>query len=44
VQLKPLSHFLQMQRPFAFEFFVPLCIRTLPLFAAVVAMALLVHP
>jgi hypothetical protein len=39
-----LPHFLQLQRPFSFEFSVPLCIRTLPLSAAVVAMASLVHP
>jgi hypothetical protein len=39
-----LSHFLQLQRPFAFEFSAPLCIHTLPLFVAVVAMASLVHP
>jgi hypothetical protein len=39
-----LSHFLQLQRPFAFKFSTPLCICTLPLSAAVVAMASLVHP
>jgi hypothetical protein len=39
-----LSHFLQLLRPFAFEFSAPLCIRVLLLFAAVIAMALLVHP
>jgi hypothetical protein len=39
-----LSHFLQLLCPFAFELFVPLCICALMLSAAVVAMALLVHP
>jgi uncharacterized membrane protein YgcG len=39
-----LPHFLQLQRPFSFEFSMPLCIHTLPLSAAVVAMASLVHP
>jgi hypothetical protein len=39
-----LPHSLQSLRPFAFELSVPLCIRTLPLSAAVVAMASLVHP
>jgi hypothetical protein len=39
-----LSHFFQLLCPFVFELSVPLCIRTLPLFAAVVAMASLVHP
>jgi hypothetical protein len=39
-----LLHFLQLLRPFAFEFSTPLCIRTLPLSATIVAMASLVHP
>jgi hypothetical protein len=34
----------QLLHPFAFELFAPLCIRTLLLSAAVVAMASLVHP
>jgi hypothetical protein len=36
--------FSQLLRPFAFELSAPLCIRTLLLSAAVVAMASLVHP
>jgi hypothetical protein len=39
-----LLHSLQSLCPFAFELSAPLCIRTLPLSAAVVAMASLVHP